>query len=249
MDFIQFLKKYNSYTVPVISVIVAWGFFYLSMALLNITEEALTFILLIPVAVFFIMHYLGLYGIKKRLIQGLIISLLVALVGSAVNASFLPLQDNQVTTQMPHYGINVTATETPYATVASSYNISLVLTNVSNFSSANYWLVISGYATGYTDNISKSHLKALNEGGKKALIYYNTGSLKPDLYFYTFYFQEANNSVTGVGPILSYSASLVLMLQIHYLPYLVLFELMFVTGVFIARTIENSKKARMVKPS
>ncbi|MCL5438038.1 MAG: hypothetical protein M1148_02435 [Candidatus Thermoplasmatota archaeon] len=173
----------------------------------------------------------------------MVIFIVVAFIGSAVSAAYIPYENNTESTKFSN-GIGVTAFESPFSTQANSYNITIKLSNVTNFSSANYWIVYSGYTTGYGKNISKSGIKAVPMGAGNVDLYYESPPLHPDIYFYSFYYQNKSNVLAGIGPDLSYSSSLLLMLEIHYISYVILFMLEFTTGVFIARSIENSRKIR-----
>jgi hypothetical protein len=258
---VSILREHNKISVPVISVLVSSLLYFLAIVGSPFSTEFELFELLIPVAVFLVMHYLNFWGVKKRVVYGFAIFVVVSLVGSAMWAGILyenlyhnsnevsgPLYaPNQAISSKINPGIYAYANETPYLTSSTSYNITIVMTNASTVPSGNYWLRIQGFSTGFSDNVSKANLTTVVKGNGTVIVYYNLKeALNPDLYVYTFYITANNNSISGLGPLLyfPYSSALVIMIYKYFVGDIILFGLIFAVGIFIGRSIENAKKVR-----
>ena len=111
--------KYNRITAPLLAVA------FSTLALLAAIHVFEAFLFLIPVIVFFSFHYTKLYRLRTRIVGGLIIFVIVAMISAGLSTSIIYSTEPVVT---DHYtDLTVETQVYPYAGNYSSYNFTLTV--------------------------------------------------------------------------------------------------------------------------
>ncbi|PYB69090.1 MULTISPECIES: hypothetical protein [unclassified Thermoplasma] len=232
------IRKYNSVFILIITALLAYGLGYF----VSYFESLFLLVFLVPIVILILMHYLGLYGLKKRLIYGVVIVFIAALLISSAESQVYYSTDHPVSAS---YGsITATANVRPFSGNFPAYNFSLALDNYKDLKTLNFSLHIASSA--YSANIT-TQLKNYTSGNQM-IVYYvaPSGSLPLGIYNYTFTF--ANYSLTAPGPINAplntWLADSVLFATILYFIY---YEIILLAGIFLMRSIEHSRSYRNKK--
>lgn len=243
MNTLDLLKKYKNIAVPAISILLSSLFFYIMIITSGYTSEALLILLLPPVIVFLTMHYLDMYQLKKRLLFGIVTLLIIALI-ACFAYSYVYYDNSGVYSTTLHGGYNVTASVSPFSGTSDYYNYSFVVSN--NTAMTDYGLVIRSFSSStpvYNLTMGELHHTVTKNG---LLIYYPNVTLPSGIYYYTFYINANNNSLTYLGPVTSVTYLYGPVISQFLLSYSLLFNLIFVAGVFVARSISHSRKFGML---
>ncbi len=248
MDILVLLKKYKYISVPAISILASSLFFYLMIITSGYTSESQLVLLLPPLIVFVVMHYLDLYPTKRRLLVGVVVLLVLAPIACIAYSDVIYDNVGPASATLSG-GFNVTSSVTPFTGSADSYNFSLLVsTNTSNVESFGLQ-VRSIYSNNFVYNLSynlSAHSGSPDlhhaDVGTDLLLYFPNATLSPDAYNYTFYINHLDNSLPNLGAVGTSSALYSAVISQFVLSYMVLFNLIFVAGVFVARSISHSKK-------
>lgn len=250
MDVVALLKKYKYVSVPAISLLASSLFFYLMIITSGYTSEAELVLLLPPLITFVTMHYLDLYATKTRLIVGVLVLIILAPVACMAysNVIYNDLGSNSGTL---NGGYNVTSSVNPVNGVSDSYNFSLLVsTNTSGISS--FGLQVRPiYSSAFTYNLSYnlttgkgSPLLHYAHVGSKLVVYFPNATLSPNAYNYSFYINNPNNMISNLGAVAYPSALYTAVISEFVISYIILFNLFFIAGVFVARSISHSRSFR-----
>ena len=236
---------------PLISIVIAVLIVYLSFYI----SEIIVFI--IPVETFFVFHYLRIYKITTRLIAGVFIFIVAALAFSAIYANDAYHSTPTYSETITPYNLTYVSNVTPFshtgpgqtflftvrvydqnATYVPEYN-----TSVANVLGPN----------GYLDTIKFDSMTETLYANHSAQFTFKLSGLKSGVYDYN-YSVEMNGSMVYMfsgnyfsGPINTGVPQLFVdVIPTYVISYLVYFELIFAVGVFIGRSIGNSR--RMSQP-
>ena len=240
---IELLRRQNRISVIVVSILIGTLLIYLSIF------EPFLYIF-IPVEVFFVMHYLKFYRFKPRLLGATVIFYILVIIASGIYGPAL-YSSSGVEYHPFNNGTNITAAVTPFNNISNEYNFSFTIAG--NQSIGSYYIVIVGIFNSYHRlNLSEQNITVGYNQSHDLVLSYQVNNLTPSgLYEYCLYFGKNLSkaaSVNSYGPVFSAAAAFEFYLLNLSIPWMLLFELVFVVGLLIARSISNSAKMRNIPP-
>ena len=237
----------NRYTTPLLSILFSilavMAAFYLPLG-----SYGGIVLFLPPVVTFFTMHYTGFYRLKLRLLASPLVFLVVLMISVVVLSHSYYTIDHPVSVQL-NDGTNIYASVTPFKGTATSYNFTMYVSNSSDISNFTTTLQIFGPSTNITMTYSElGHYVASNG---TLVVYHNVpaNNFPNGVFGYTYAINNGYANVSGNGPVRG--GELVLTAAImpgFVLPYFIYYELLFLLGVFIARSISHSRSYDPVPP-
>ena len=231
---LELLRRYNRISVILISMLTSLAIIYVSLYIS-------IFIYTLPVAAFVVMHYLKFYKFVPRLAASLLITFIAIIMASGVYAETL-YTSNGVEAQSLANGTNITATVTPFNHPATDYNFSFSLTG--NKSIGNYYIVVQGLSNNYLANYSGRTMSENDSSGALILYVHDSNLSASGAYEFSLYFANNTARVTSIGPTFSAFSLFGPFLLSVGPSYFITFELIFVIGLFIARSFSNSARYR-----
>ena len=244
---IELLRRQNRISVIVVSILIGTLLLYLSIF------ETFLYIF-IPVEVFFVMHYLKFYRFKPRLLGATVIFYILVIIASGIYGPVL-YSSSGVEYHAFNNGSNITAAVTPFNNVSNEYNFSFTIAG--NQSIGSYYIVIVGIFNSYHRlNVSEQNITVGYNPSHDLVLSYQVNNLTTSgLYEYCLYFGKnfskpaSVNSVGPVfGPVFSAAAAFEFLILNLSIPWMLVFELIFVVGLLIARSISNSARMRNMPP-
>ena len=244
----EWVKSNNRVTAPVLavlfSVIVALSAIYFYGELM----------FLVPVVTFVTFHYTGLYRLRLRLLGGTIVFIIVAFLatGLLTNAVYHahPTYQTYFTNGTSAMG-NVTATVTPYSGQSPSYVYHIYITPNGSLDFNTVELNIHQLG-GVTINVQYAQMQnttfPLNNTVELTYTLTNPGA---GIYSYNLTAQKNGTIYTPEisGPLNTpFFSVYVYILPTYAIYYLIIFELIFVVGVFIARSFSSSRRYSQQPP-
>lgn len=204
---------------------------------------------MVPVVTFFSFHYTGLYKFKLRLLAGAIVFIVVAFVATAFLTHAIYNSDPVYKTSFTD-GSNVTASVSPYSGTSSqfTYTIYIIPNGSFDFNSLDLNIHAAG---GYSKTIAYSEMTNSTFANGSREITYIYDAPNTNVYSYNLTAQKNGTIFTPEisGPLHSSEFTVYTYLLPSYaLYYLMIYELIFVIGLFIARSISNSKRYSMPPP-
>ena len=232
----EFIVKNNRVTAPIISIIASVILIYASLFI----SEILLF--MVPVAVFIVMHYTKMYGIKTRILGSLMIFIIVAILAAAI------FSDNVYSyQQLPISSTSsfstITTYVTPFSGVNRDYNFTMVLNTTSPVDLSNIHPVLN-ITNGATNLVYHgSQIRNISKSPNDYVFYYNSDNLSAGIYTYNFSLNSSLYISNGQGPINTYETTYFEdNIPSYVISDLIIFELIFLIGVFLARSISNSRR-------
>lgn len=247
----QWIYDHNRLMAPVLAII-----FSTLLALFSIfTISYLIF--LVPVVTFFTFHYTKLYRLKLRLLAGVIVFIVVALISVGILTSVVYASQPTYSTQFLNEngnetGSTILASVTPYSgsSATYTYHFYIVPNGTFDYNSLNLNIAKSGGGI-TTVNYSQMTIKNFTGNNTEDLTYVldNPG---PGLYSYNLTVSSSNgvlHTPSASGP---FSAS-VFVVYLNLVPfygfiYIAIYGLVFLAGVFMARSISNSRRYNVPPP-
>ena len=234
-DLTKYMQNNNRIFVLIFSVLVALLLIYLSLYIPVL-------IYFVPVGVFIVMHYLKMWRLVPRIL-GATAVFFVAVVLTSVIFGYVLFDSSGVVDQSLPNGSNVIASVEPFNHEASTYNFTFSISG--NQTLYTYYVNIRGVFNGYYANISQAQLSTShNATGALMISYVATNSTPTGLYEYCLYFDNGTSVIGNNGPVFSVGASIEFLLLKLTPGVMITFELIFVVGAFIARSISNSASMR-----
>ncbi len=227
------VKKHNFLFIILFAVLIAAAIGYI----VSFVPSIFLIVFLVPVFILILMHYIGIYGLKKRLLSGLFIILLAAIVITAAEAQVYYSTDHPVTEKLSE-SVTATTLVTPFSGQYSAYNYTLTVTGYQSIPDFNATLEIKGVS--YNKTVTYGELSHYTSGDSITVYYVARPDTLPyGVYNYTYSF--GNYSILVPGPI---NANLLTWLD-EALPfsailYFVYYEVIFLAGAFVLRSFENS---------
>lgn len=234
-NILELLQRYNRITVILISILTSLAIVYLSLFI----SYAIYFV---PVAAFFVMHYLKFYRFLPRLLASLLISFVAILLMSGVYAQQI-YSSSGVETGATGTGTNITASVTPYNHAASDYNFSFVLSGNTSLGEG-YYIVVQGMENNYLANYSSEIISINDSNGNRTLYVHDTNLPSSGVYQYSLHLANGTRLANSIGPVFSVYALFVPLLLGLGPSFMITFELVFVIGLFVARSFSNSMRYR-----
>ena len=232
---------------PVISILIAVLIVYLSFYI----SEIIVFI--VPIETFFVFHYLKVYKITTRLMAGVIIFIVAALAFSASYSYDVYQSSPTYSETVTPYNLTYVSNVTPFshAGPGATYHFLITVTDQNGSYAPNYSTSVVNVlgASNYDHVLSASQLSIKTAANHSAVITFNMSNLKAGVYDYNYSVVMNGNRVYMYsgnffsGPINTGVPQLfVKVVPTYVISYLVYFELIFAVGVFIGRSIGNSRR-------
>ncbi|AAT43152.1 hypothetical protein [Picrophilus oshimae] len=228
----QYIKKNRGLFSIIFSVLLGAGVFTLSIYV----PYAVYLVILLPVFIFLIMHFLGLYKLRQRLLAGAIIIILITMIFGGIYTNYIYTLGGT-----EKANINGTEVETiivPYSGYTGLHNIT-ALTSY-NGSLNNSYLEIISETSNCRFNITYNSSNAISIDGMRGMYY--TVNLPRGLY-YVVYKVNKNYYIDSVGPVNTSESSLYTYATYAILiKYLLIVIVLYLIGVFFASYIQRSAK-------
>ncbi|KAA8922314.1 hypothetical protein [Thermoplasma sp.] len=237
------VRKYSAVFILIIVALLAYALGYL----VSYVESLFLLVFIVPIIILVLMHYLGLYGLKKRLLYGVVIVFLAALLIASAESQVYYSTDHPVSASYttPVGSITATANVKPFSGSFPTYNFSLDISDYKDLKRFNFSLRIA--SPGYEYNVSSGMLRNYTSGDQM-VVYYDapSGSLPLGIYNYTFTFYNYTLAAPGPinTPLSTWMADSVLSVTILYFIY---YEIILLAGIFLMRSIEHSRSYRTKK--
>lgn len=237
------LIRYNSVLVLVISILVGTFLTYIAYDITGYYD----IIFLLPIITFALMHYLRLGGMKRRLIAGLIIFLVVGIIAAGILSTTYYTHDHPVSTRLPN---NATATISVHPFTGNGpdqyFNFSLLETNVPTGANVSATLnVYHNSSSSFTiDNGNLSHVQV---NSSTVLLYKNMTGLPSGIYNYNFTIANGTSPIvlaytgpinTGTGTLFAY------LIPGFVFLFLVPMEIILLAIVVLARSMQRGSYFR-----
>lgn len=243
----SFLIKNRRIMAPVLSILIAVLIVYLSFYI----SEIIVFV--IPVETFFVFHYLRVYKLTTRLLAGVVIFIVAGLAFSAFYA-------NDAYHSQPTYSETVTPYNLTYISNVTPFSHSgpgqtyLFTVRVYDGNSTYYPVYNTSEVNvlgpnGYLKTIDFSQMNETAYANHSAQFTFTLSNLKSGVYDYNYSVVLNGTRVNMFsgnyfsGPINTGVPELFVdVIPTYTISYLVYFELIFAVGVFIGRSIGNSRR-------
>ena len=235
------LQRQARISVLIISVLIGVLLVYLSIYVQIL-------IYLVPVEVFFVMHYLKFYRFKPRILGATVIFFIVLIAAAGIYTPAFYSSYKDVTQPFAN-GSNITASVTPFDQVSTSYNFSFTIAG--NQSITPYYIQVIGINNHYFVNVSEQNILKGYNSNQDLVLYYHDDNITPSgIYDYYLYFGNGTNrtDIRSYGPLFSSVDTFELLLLSFSISFMLIFELIFVVGLLIARSISNSARMRNIPP-
>ena len=234
-DIKDLIIKKNNITAPLIAIIISIPVVFMAIYIYG------EIIFLVPVISFLSFHYTKLYRIKKRILGSIVIFLAVAFIFTGIYSDVAYYSSPVYHTTLSD-GSSVTASVSPYSGTGGSYNFSFTISPNGTLQYSSVELNISSGQTFKMIPYSKLN-PALSNGSEH--FYYIAKGLPEGIYQFNITAQK-NGTITTQdmsGPINAPVYYLIeALLPVYSTIYIVYFELIFITGIFIGRSISNSMR-------
>ncbi|WP_337860434.1 hypothetical protein [Ferroplasma sp.] len=186
----KFLTVHNRIFIPLIAILYSLMVFTVSIV------NAYLFLLIfsIPVVIFLLMHFLGMYKFKPRLFGGIVILLVVLILAAGIYSTYF--YDLNGVSSKDVNGVSLETDITPFSGVGNNYNITIT----TNYTGA---LLNSSFLYIYSSHIYNTTVKytALHHVRKDNVttMYYNT-KLPSGLYDINYTISK-NITISSPGPV------------------------------------------------
>lgn len=242
----QWIYDNNKVAAPVLAVI----FSTIATLIAIYTISELIFVL-VPAVTFFTFHYTKLYKLKLRLLGGLIVFIVVVFITAGLATNIIyhaqPTYETQfLNSNGNQTGTIVLASVTPFAGTASSYEFQIYIEPNGSLNHNSISLNIQELG-GKTTVVHYSEMANTTYAGNNTIKLTYTTSLAGGIYQYNLTAQNNGSlhtpSINGpfnTSPLSYYTY----VLPVYALYYTILYELVFLAGVFIARSLSSSRRFR-----
>ena len=190
------LQRQARISVLIISVLIGVLLVYLSIYVQIL-------IYLVPVEVFFVMHYLKFYRFKPRILGATVIFFIVLIAAAGIYTPAFYSSYKDVTQPLAN-GSNITASVTPFDQVSTSYNFSFTIAG--NQSITPYYIQVIGINNHYFVNVSEQNILKGYNSNQDLVLYYHDDNITPSgIYDYYLYFGNGTNrtDIRSYGPLFS----------------------------------------------
>lgn len=250
------LIRHNRVSALVISILAGVIIVYLSLIIFP------DLIFAVPVVTFLILFWLKIWGIKRRVLASLVVFLAIGIISCVIVSEAVYTSNGAISNVPLPNGSVVTTSVSPYLSQGNDFNFSYYISE--NTTIGKFWMDVNyswqnpSSTPGFIVPSSAFHSVTYANG--TLLLYTHLKNLSnPAIYVYTLYINNGtavNNQIPYVsngGPVTepSYMATLAYTLVYsNIIPgYLILFELIFLVGIFLARSISHSAQySRRRKP-
>ena len=243
----SWIVKNNRISAPIIATLASVGVWYASLYTIS------DLIFLIPVVIFFVFHFTGLWRIKLRLLGGAIVlvafMLIIGGIVTGVTVSAHPVLTYDMVHGTSKSNTNATVSVTPFSSQKGPYQYDIII-NSSDIASLNFTtlsvnITASGNSTAYkiVTYSEMSPMKNISNSTKE--FSFNVSSFPAGIYGYNV---SIRNSTTVIyttpveGPLTASPYSIYALVVISdYLIAVLILYVIFAVGVFLARSISKSR--------
>lgn len=241
------LVSNNRISAPVIATVLGVFFVYLSIFIPYV-------LFVVPVETFLVFHFLKIYRIKIRILASLVVFLAVAIIAAAMFAQIVDSNSGHAPAVQLSNGSIVQTSISPYHGPSNDFNYSFIVSG--NTTIAPYWMnVSSSTSSTFHIYVPQSLFHEVRLANGSLLIYVHLSNISDSgVYYYNLFLANSTSLyVANIGPVMISYISLWAIEMISYIPgYLILFELIFLVGIFIGRSMSNSirySRSRQPPPS
>ena len=189
----KFLTAHNIIFIPLISILYAVMMFTLTLIVPIPYLFLFVIILSIPIVMFLLMHFLGMYKFKPRLFGGLVILIVVLMIMAGVYSTYL-YDSNGITTRDID-GTSLQTSITPFSGVDKNYNITVTTNYTHSLNNSYLYIYSSGI---YNKTVNYSLLNHTKKDGITTM-YYDT-KLPAGLYDVNYTINK-NLTISTAGPV------------------------------------------------
>ena len=243
----SWIVKNNRISAPIIATVASVGVWYASLYTIS------DLIFLIPVVIFFVFHFTGLWRIKLRLLGGAIVIIAFMLIAGGILTGEAVSAHQVLTYDMVHgtskSNTNATVSVTPFASQTGPYRYDIIINSSDiaslNFSTLSVNITASGNSTPYKiiTYSEMSPMKNISNYAKEFT--FSVSSFPAGIYVYNV---SIRNSTTVIyttpveGPLTAspYSIYALVVVSDYIIAVLILYVI-FAVGVFLARSISKSR--------
>lgn len=225
--------RYNRILAPIVAVLLGALLLYAALFISDLE-------FLVPVEVFFVFHFFRIYRIKTRIIASLLVFLVIAIIGSAMYTQITYSYSGAAPVDHLSNGTNVSTTITPYHGPSPSYNLTYFV--YGNTTLTDYWInVTSETGSASPIHLTENDIKVIHNANGTLNLYVVLNNITSSgLYEYILYLSNSTYFVPNLGPIVASWSDLFAYEMISYIPgFIIIFELIFLVGVFIGRSLSR----------
>ncbi len=206
----------------------------------------------VPVVTFFIFYSLHIHKIKPRILGSLVVFIVTAIIAAAIFSGILYSASGQSQVQYLENGSAISTSVTPYRGPSASYNFSFSITGNTSFTS--YSMVVRDLTDSSVKQIfipqNRFNSSMSSNGTLNLYIHLNNITKKGIYGYYLFLNNNTTLYASNLGPLITsyenvFSAEILDFVQ----GYLIVFELIFLVGIFLGRSLSHSLLyGRRIKP-
>lgn len=247
----QWIFDHNKLVAPILAII--FSTLLILVAVFTISD----LVFLVPVVTFFTFHYTRLYRLKLRLLAGAIAFIVVALIFVGILTGIVYNSQPTYSTQFLNENGNATgstvlASVTPYSGNSQdyTYHVYIVPNGTIDYNTLSLNIL---KANGGTTVVHYSQMtnKTFSGNNTQELTYVSS-TLASGIYAYNLTVQSSNGTLHTPSISGPFNTS-IFVVYINLVPfyglfYLAVFELVFLAGIFIARSMSNSRRYRPPQP-
>ena len=242
----SWIVKNNRISAPIIATLASVGVWYASLYTIS------DLIFLIPVVIFFVFHFTGLWRIKLRLLGGAIVlvafMLIIGGIVTGVTVSAHPVLTYDMVHGTSKSNTNATVSVTPFSSQKGPYQYDIII-NSSDIASLNFTtlsvnITASGNSTAYkiVTYSEMSPMKNISNSAKE--FSFNVSSLPAGIYWYNVSIRNSTEIIYTTpidGPLAASPYSLFVYFVLDYIIPMIVLYVIFAVGVFLARSISKSR--------
>lgn len=238
----QWVIRNNKSTAPLISFLLSALLVYIDVYYMGLA------IYLVPLAIFLTFHYTKLYRLKMRAFGGSIVIVIIAVLFTAVSVHAIYNSNFSYPSEFSD-GSGISSKVTPFSGSAPEYTYSFLITPNGSFNYSTLQLNIYGQY-GYSKTIPYSSMSVQNFSGNNTelITYVFTGITASGAYSYNLTAQKNGTTITTPqfpGPLNTSELYIIYLELLSNATYwIIVLELIFIAGLFIARSLGNARNIR-----
>lgn len=249
-DYKSWIIQNNRLTAPLLAILFSALVVLLAI---NLFGELM---FLVPVVTFFTFHYTKFYRFKLRLLASVIVFLVVAFLATGLLTSALynahPTYKTEFYLGTNETGTNVTASVSPYSGSSQYYSFQIYVTPNGTFDFNTLYLNVHS-SEGSSVSVPFSQLHKTNFSNNNTMeLTYQLSNIKSGIYTYNLTAQHNGSTIYTPeisGPInTSQFIVYTYLLPTYAIYYVIIFELIFVAGLFIGRSFSNVRRSTPPPP-
>ena len=185
----KFLTDHNRIFIPLISILYSLLVFTVSI----VYAFLLVLIFSIPVIIFLLMHFFGMYKFRPRLFGGLVILIVVLMIAAGIYSTYFYDLNGQHSQDIQ--GTSMEINISPFSGVDKNYNITVTTNYTGSLNSSYLYIYSEGV---YNKTVNYSSINHTTKNGITTM-YYDT-KLPSGLYDVNYTISK-NLTITSPGPV------------------------------------------------